>query len=328
MSTTKKDAFLKRYARSRARLHAFVDGLSEAQRSGPKDAAGWTINDHLAHLSAWQLGIARLLLKQPRWAAMGISAAQRKESAGIDELNAILQRKHHSWSSKRVWAALVAADAEFVAALQPLRDDDIKRPYAWYSGEPEDARTKRPVMGWVDGDSAHHYDEHLPWMQAIVEADRAANIALYGAGCDLLDTALKKVPRAAWHFKPSKRDWSVHEVIIHLADSETNSYLRCRKALAEPGGAIMAYEQDDWATRLDYASRNADEALAVVRLVRKMTFDLIRVLPAKSWNTTYFHPESRRQVPLDEWLAGYADHIPDHIRQIEENVARFKKRAT
>jgi len=41
-------------------------------------------------------------------------------------------------------------------------------------------------------------------------------------------------------------EWSVHEIIIHLADSETNAALRARKLAIEPNGMIMAHDQDYW----------------------------------------------------------------------------------
>jgi hypothetical protein len=151
-------------------------------------------------------------------------------------------------------------------------------------------------------------------------AERKAQIELYGRGCDLLAAQLAQTPKAMWQYKPSAKDWSVHEIIIHLADSESNSYLRCRKALAEPQGGIMGYDQDAWAIKLDYHARNTDDALALLRLVRKMTYDLIKTLPDEAWATSYFHPERQAQVPLDDWITGYAAHIPEHIEQIKNNV--------
>ncbi|WP_345319967.1 hypothetical protein [Candidatus Villigracilis proximus] len=35
----------------------------------------------------------------------------------------------------------------------------------------------------------------------------------------------------------------VHEIIIHIADSETNAAARARKLIVEPGGMLMGYDQ-------------------------------------------------------------------------------------
>jgi hypothetical protein len=154
--------------------------------------------------------------------------------------------------------------------------------------------------------------------------ERNALIEEYGMGWVKLIAQLEQTPSTMWQFKPSATDWSVHEIIIHLADSESNSYLRCRQAVAQSGQAIMGYDQDVWATTLDYHARNTDDALALLRLVRKMTYDFIKTLPESVWSNTYFHPERQAQVPLEDWLAGYAAHIPEHIEQIQGNIKAWQ----
>src|SRR5512138_2054880 len=99
--------------------------------------------------------------------------------------------------------------------------------------------------------------------------ERNNKIELYGRGYDLLMAALAEIPREAWLFKPAPREWSVYEVLIHLADSESNAALRARKLIVEPGGAIMGYDQDKWTEELNYHDQNHEDALEIVRLVRK-----------------------------------------------------------
>ena len=69
--------------------------------------------------------------------------------------------------------------------------------------------------------------------------ERNEKIELYGRGFDLLKAALAEVPVEAMKWKPEPKEWSVHEIIIHIADSETNSALRARKLIVEPGGTLM-----------------------------------------------------------------------------------------
>ena len=67
----------------------------------------------------------------------------------------------------------------------------------------------------------------------------------------MLMSTLKDIPREMWKFKPEPKEWSVHEVLVHLADSESNAALRARKLIVEPGGALMGYDQDKWAIELE-----------------------------------------------------------------------------
>lgn len=148
---------------------------------------------------------------------------------------------------------------------------------------------------------------------------RLAKIEEYGRGYDLLIEVLKQLPKEMWQFKPSPKDWSVHEIIIHLADSETNSYLRARRLIAEPGQPLTAYDQDVWAEVLDYHQQSTDEALQILQFVRLTTYKLLKTLPEEVWSNTVVHPEYDEPYSFTQWLEIYADHIPNHIEQMKEN---------
>ena len=111
------------------------------------------------------------------------------------------------------------------------------------------------------------------------QQERQEKIELYGCGYDRLVEALKDIPPEMWKFKPEPNEWSVHEVLIHLADSESNAALRARKLIVEPGGTLMGYDQEKWTTVLDYHDQNYEDALEIVRLVRKTTYELLKEQP-------------------------------------------------
>jgi hypothetical protein len=52
-------------------------------------------------------------------------------------------------------------------------------------------------------------------------------------------------------YAPGK--WSVRYILLHLADSETVLFDRIRRILSEPRQVLWAYDQDAWASGLDYA---------------------------------------------------------------------------
>ena len=70
--------------------------------------------------------------------------------------------------------------------------------------------------------------------------ERNQKIELYGQGFEMLVHILQDIPREMWQFKPAPNEWSVHEVIIHLADSESNAALRARKLIVEPGSRLAS----------------------------------------------------------------------------------------
>lgn len=155
--------------------------------------------------------------------------------------------------------------------------------------------------------------------------ERNEKIELYGRGFGLLIDTLNAIPREVWQFKPAPTEWSIHEIIIHLADSETNSALRARKLIVEPGGTIMGYDQDAWANRLDYHNQDVDDALEVLRLARKTTYQLLKQQPESVFDNFIRHPEYEAPYTFEQWLNIYAAHIPGHIEQIKNNETLRKQ---
>jgi hypothetical protein len=159
--------------------------------------------------------------------------------------------------------------------------------------------------------------------QPMTPAERKEKIEAYGSGVAHLKDAIKKFPREMWKWKPAPNRWSIHEILVHLADSEANAYLRARRFLAEPGQPVMAYDQDLWAQKLNYHDQNPDDAVALLRLVRKMTYALIRDLPDDVWSRTALHPEHSNYT-FERWLEIYARHVHGHVEQMKKNYIAWK----
>ena len=147
---------------------------------------------------------------------------------------------------------------------------------------------------------------------------RAPKIQSYGAAYEILIEGLKKFPTEMWDFRDEHGCWSIREHLVHIADSEANSYIRCRRLIAEPGQPLMAYDENGWAEALGYADRDAQDALELFRILRGQTHALIRSLPESVWANACFHPENG-DMTLDDWLDVYAAHIPEHLEYMQEN---------
>ena len=156
--------------------------------------------------------------------------------------------------------------------------------------------------------------------------DRNEKIELYGRGFSLLKAALAEVPQEAMKFKPAPTEWSVYEIIIHIADSESNAALRARKLIVEPGGTLMGYDQDAWANTLHDHEADLEDALETTRLVRKTTYELLKRQPDEVFKNTVKHPEYDEPYTFEKWIDIYSAHIPGHIEQIQNNIKLWKNR--
>lgn len=153
--------------------------------------------------------------------------------------------------------------------------------------------------------------------------ERKRKIESYGQAYEPLVAALRGFPREMWQWKPAPDRWSIHEILIHLADSEANAYVRCRRFIAEPDQPVMAYDQDVWARKLHYHAQNPEEALELFRWLRRMSYHLIRDLPESAWASRVRHPE-QPDYTFDRWLDIYERHTSGHIEQMRKNYEAWK----
>ena len=144
-------------------------------------------------------------------------------------------------------------------------------------------------------------------------------IAIYADGFDKVKAVLAKIPKEAYDYKPTPQAWSIREIIHHLPDSEASAYVRCRKIIAQSGVTVDVYDQELWAERLGYGSREVGDALELFRLMRSYTVDLLRTVDAGVWENHFvMHPENSR-VTLLRWLELYARHADSHSAQMQRN---------
>lgn len=143
------------------------------------------------------------------------------------------------------------------------------------------------------------------------------------AHADLVD-ALRHFPKEMWHFRSADDPWSIHEVVVHITDSEVNSYTRCRRCIAEPGQSVMAYDENRWATALHYQDQDTDDALELFKWLRLRTYKLIQTLPESTWSHTIEHPENGTMT-LDDWLDTYERHVLEHIQQMQRIYEAWRR---
>ena len=153
--------------------------------------------------------------------------------------------------------------------------------------------------------------------------ERKRKIRSYGKASAELKKALRKFPKRMWKYKPAPDRWSIHEIIIHLADSEANSFIRCCRFIAEPGKAVLGYDQDVWARELQYHRRSTEEALDLFKLLRIAAYNLIKSLPESTWTNTVEHSE-RGTMSFERWLEIYENHPHKHISQMGKNYEAWK----
>ena len=116
--------------------------------------------------------------------------------------------------------------------------------------------------------------------------------------------------------------WSARQVVHHLADAETNAYVRLRRLLAEPPGTlIQGYDERAWSecATLGYTALPIESALAVFAAVRRASLDVLGRLEESDLARSGRHSESGHYT-LEHWIDIYTRHPREHAAQLLEAI--------
>jgi len=161
---TSKAELLDRIQRAWDDFNAYLNSLTGEQLTALTDAAGWTVKDHLLHLAVWEEGVYALLQRRDRAAAMGLDK-ETFESGDFDRMNAVIQRRYQDLPLEESLRKFHDVHQRLLENIQSLSEEDLVRPYRDYA---PDSTSDRPVYAVISGNTFGHYEEHRPWIEAIV----------------------------------------------------------------------------------------------------------------------------------------------------------------
>lgn len=151
---------------------------------------------------------------------------------------------------------------------------------------------------------------------SLTEDDREACIERIAAAPSRLRLAVKGLTDRQLDTAYRPGGWTVRQVAHHVPDSHLNAYVRFRLALTEPNPTVRPYDEAQWAELPDARSAPIEISLTLLDALHVRWTLLLRQLGTNDWARTYFHPEQRRTVPLDEVLGMYAWHGEHHVAHI------------
>ena len=151
-----------------SQLEQSIGELTEAQLATLRDAQGWSVKDHLVHLTAWEQSLLALLEGRDRDEAIGLGDVDHAEME-IDDVNAVIHRRNQHLSLEEAVAAFQQSHEQVRATVAALSDADLVKPYSHYQPNDPPANSD-PVVGWIIGNTYEHYLEHDGWIRGLVES--------------------------------------------------------------------------------------------------------------------------------------------------------------
>jgi hypothetical protein len=115
--------------------------------------------------------------------------------------------------------------------------------------------------------------------------------------------------------RPGPEGWSIHDVLVHLADAEILRATRIRLILATEGVPLPVFDQDEWRERLAYANRDPGIAFSAYAAMVGSSADLLAASGERAWDRAGHHPEEG-PITVAELVRRGANHAEEHAEQI------------
>ena len=141
---------------------------------------------------------------------------------------------------------------------------------------------------------------------ALIDEIEAAPMSLQHAVAGLDDSQLDT----------KYRNWSIRQIVQHLADSHANCYVRFKWALTENQPLIKAYDETRWSELPDARTGEIAAPLALLAGVHACWTQLLRKMTPADFQRGFNHPETGKLVLLADALPTYAWHCRHQTGQI------------
>ena len=115
-------------------------------------------------------------------------------------------------------------------------------------------------------------------------------------------------------------EWTVAQIVHHLADAHMNAYIRFKLILVEDYPTFKPYEQVDWAETPEAVGANVHDSVLILQGLHNRWTMLMGSLTPEQWERKGLHPDLG-EISLEGLLEGYARHCQNHMQQIKETLS-------
>jgi hypothetical protein len=112
------------------------------------------------------------------------------------------------------------------------------------------------------------------------------------------------------------RNWTIRQIVHHLADSHVNSYIRFKWTLTEDQPTIKAYDEGRWAALEDSRYGDIQPPFALLEGLHERWVQLLLSLTEQQYTRAFTHPQTGNSTNLNAAVCYYAWHCKHHTAQI------------
>jgi hypothetical protein len=117
--------------------------------------------------------------------------------------------------------------------------------------------------------------------------------------------------------RPIPDQWSTREVVLHLADFDMMYANHMKRVVAEDRPAISDGDAGLFTPRLACNNRDVDQEVWLIKAIRRHMAAILRSIDANDFERIGLHAADG-PLTLTDLLKRITDHIPHHVRSVEE----------
>ncbi|MBC7814601.1 MAG: DinB family protein [Burkholderiales bacterium] len=157
-------------------------------------------------------------------------------------------------------------------------------------------------------------------MAALSPAERQERIEILRRFPAQLEARVRDLSAEDLTTRYMDEEWTVQQIVHHVADSHMNSIIRLKLILTEDYPPLKPYDQAIWAELPDTNAVPIQASLLILKGLHERFVALFESLTDDQWLRKGLHAANGDYTP-DDILVIYSDHGQIHIDQINKVLA-------
>jgi len=149
------------------KFNSFLDTLTDKQITTIRDLEGWSVRDHMVHITAWERSILFFLQGQPQYVGLDVDESLFANQSE-DDINAVIQKQNKGMPASDAMKNFQEVHQQLIDLLTTFNDSDLLKPNSYFVSNGFDDEDKSPVLDLVYGNTCEHFRDHLSWIKTLI----------------------------------------------------------------------------------------------------------------------------------------------------------------
>lgn len=146
----------------------------------------------------------------------------------------------------------------------------------------------------------------------------------FAAGGEELTAAIRGLTHDELLATPGPGDWSIQQLVVHLADSDAIAIDRMKRIITEDNPTLLYADETAYVRELFSEHQSIDDAVLLSDVGRRQFARVLRNLPDASFERIGTH-NKRGRVTLGGMVADYVEHMEHHLKYLHAKRERLGK---